>query len=759
MGQFRGALFIVAVGSAVWAQNPLPTDRPEIRQSKPAPAEQTARQAQTYFAQAVVEYRHDRLLDAIRLLEKCLVLDPDATPPRKLLAISFAAVGRSSDALAEWKKVTAAANDDYDAWERYANLLHESGATQPARAALRQAVASKALQHHPETWLLLLNRLATWSEKGSDGETAELALRELARVLVEKQEALRAAGVLTHAEIVQERADALERLGEACLRNRKLADAEAAFTESGKLLSARADSHDAARIGRLHWHQAQVLAARNEPARALDQLRLALRQRPGSVEPYRLFVKLLQQLDRPRELAAEFEVLARADRKNVQLQLLLAEQYADAGRLAELQPLFAALLEAGPKVELYRDWFRHYQKNNRFDLVLRTLDERLAVASDKNKPEEERDQANAHARTMFAVLRNNPALIRALLPLAWDQRWREFREKRNLDYRTYEALGRLAARAGDLPAAERLLRDSLQGLRGRRWGGWDATIIESLIQVLMAQKKYRDVVTLCQERIQEGDDNLFMFYYYQAWPLARLGNVADALRVNQTAIEIGADNGKFLARLQRVEVLRWAGRLDDAVKECTAVLKEYPRKKETRDTLRSLAAVYSTKGDHGRAELELRKLLDHDPNDAGVCNDLGYQLAEQSRNLDEAQRLIRRALDLDRLEKHRGGSGDDDSDDLDDNPAYLDSWAWVLFRKGNAVEARRILEKAVTHPDARDDVTMWDHLGDICYRLGDAAAARTAWTRAYENTQDERRVRKDGRFDEIKRKLQVLPNK
>src|SRR5205814_2307409 len=104
-------------------------------------------------------------------------------------------------------------------------------------------------------------------------------------------------------------------------------------------------------------------------------------------------------------------------------------------------------------------------------------------------------------------------------------------------------------------------------------------------------------------------------------------------------------------------------------------------------------------------------------------------LAEQNRNLDEAERLIRRAIELDRRARSAGDSDDFEEEQIteNDNAAYLDSLAWVLFRKGKLGEARQWLEKALALPDGKHDATVWDHFGDVCYRLKDVAKAREAW--------------------------------
>jgi predicted negative regulator of RcsB-dependent stress response len=56
---------------------------------------------------------------------------------------------------------------------------------------------------------------------------------------------------------------------------------------------------------------------------------------------------------------------------------------------------------------------------------------------------------------------------------------------------------------------------------------------------------------------------------------------------------------------------------------------------------------------------------------------------------------------------------------------------------------------------------IWDHLGDVLFRSGDKANAKTAWEKAadlYEaDARGSSRGRSDGRLDEVKRKLKRIP--
>ena len=66
-----------------------------------------------------------------------------------------------------------------------------------------------------------------------------------------------------------------------------------------------------------------------------------------------------------------------------------------------------------------------------------------------------------------------------------------------------------------------------------------------------------------------------------------------------------------------------------------------------------------------------------------------------------------------------------------DNPAYLDSMGWVLFRLGQFAEARTYLDRAVALPTGQDS-TIFEHLGDVLDKLDLREEAITAWRKAAE---------------------------
>jgi len=123
-----------------------------------------------------------------------------------------------------------------------------------------------------------------------------------------------------------------------------------------------------------------------------------------------------------------------------------------------------------------------------------------------------------------------------------------------------------------------------------------------------------------------------------------------------------------------------------------------------------VGAMLERKGDEARSIEYLEKSLELKPDFDEALNHLGYMWAEKGRNLPRARAMIEQALKAE-----------------PENPAYLDSMGWVLFRLGKPAEALEWLSKArqrSTEPDA----TVLDHLGDAAAACGRWDLAREAWS-------------------------------
>jgi tetratricopeptide (TPR) repeat protein len=109
----------------------------------------------------------------------------------------------------------------------------------------------------------------------------------------------------------------------------------------------------------------------------------------------------------------------------------------------------------------------------------------------------------------------------------------------------------------------------------------------------------------------------------------------------------------------------------------------------------------------------LRRSITLDPaNSAETCNYLGYMWADHNMNLDEAETMIKRALETE-----------------PNNASYLDSLGWVEFRKGKFDQALSNLLRAAKTAD-HDDPVIFEHIGDAYFKLNRVSEALESWQKA-----------------------------
>jgi len=188
------------------------------------------------------------------------------------------------------------------------------------------------------------------------------------------------------------------------------------------------------------------------------------------------------------------------------------------------------------------------------------------------------------------------------------------------------------------------------------------------------------------------------------------------------------------------DVLSKLGRNDEAMAVFKNLLEKNPGDAEVVKTARSyMSVIYVNMGDYARGEAELESLLEKSPDDPGINNDLGYLYADQGKNLEKAEAMIRKAVQ-----------------EEPDNGAYLDSLGWVLFKRGKAKDALPPLEKAVQRQGetAGGDATVFEHLGDVYFQLQETAKAKSAWQSAEKAAL--KSTPHDKRLPEIRKKLESL---
>ena len=142
-----------------------------------------------------------------------------------------------------------------------------------------------------------------------------------------------------------------------------------------------------------------------------------------------------------------------------------------------------------------------------------------------------------------------------------------------------------------------------------------------------------------------------------------------------------------------------------------------------------IAKLYVEAGEIDRAIHCYRDLLrnDENPNAPLYYNELGYLLAQHDRDLVEAERFIRKAIELDRRQRNNAlGAGLTGGQDT---PTYMDSLGFVLLKQRRYSEAKKVLLDATRHSGGQY-LDIYDHLGDVHLALGEKAEAVRFWKKA-----------------------------
>jgi tetratricopeptide (TPR) repeat protein len=738
----RTCLALVLAGAALpmQAQSPPADDRPApfAPLRKPTRQELDHREALRLYAEGMLCEREDRLLEALRLLEKSAQLNPRATPVFKSLVPLYLAMERGDEALKASRKVLDLDPQDFQAWYIYARQMRAAGKGPEAVAALRRGLDCPGAGDRPDVRLQMYQDLGSLQESAGHYPEAAAALREAGKLL-DRPGAGADLGGLPPDDVKARAAEVYEHLGQLYVKSQQPDEAVAAFRK------AQAACPDNA--GRLGLNLARVCAKQGKPAEALANLDTYLRLLPQDLEPYEMKAGLLRELGRAGAVVPWLEKAVANDAHNIGLTLLLARECARAGDAGRAERIYRDLAEHTPTPAIYRGLFTLCKDTPELgaDKALTLINQTLERARSKNK-EVVNNPAPAQARAMLAAIRDDDALGKELLRIALARA----ESQPQLHSETLHLLGLLAEQSRQTGEAERFYRRALPGTTPDS----EAAVYQGLLRVLWAAHKYDDLIQVCREGLEKAQaTNRVLFHSDLSRALARLGKMDEAVTEADEAVRLAADADRLMLRQLRVRVLTQAGRTDKAVAECRALLKEVTDPGDVQDLHYLLSNVYSTAGDYPRAVEHLQWILKADANNATACNDLGYLWADQGQNLDEAERLVRKALDLDR-EQRKARPGSPGAADKD-NAAYVDSLGWVLFRRGRLEEARKELERAVALPDG-DDPVLWDHLGDVSFRQHDQARARSSWREALRLYEQEHRRDLDQRYQDLKQKLKQL---
>jgi tetratricopeptide (TPR) repeat protein len=681
--------------------------------------------------------------EAIALLEESLKLEPDSvTILRRISRLCFI-LGRTEAGIKYSKRVLDVEPGDTETIARLVSYYTRRNDPEGAEGVLREVLANPKLDAHAPGRLIAEFELGRLYEgKLQKIDKAADAFSKVVEALDDRS-AVRLSPADQRRILGSDEAAAYQEFGQVFLQAKRYELAARAFERGLDY-----DPDDP----QLPLLLAQTLLKVDQGQRALAFVEQFLKRQPQGVEGYELLAKVLTALKRENEITPRLEEAARKDSKNVALQYVLADRYRETGQVEKAEALYKALLAEQPTTQGYGALAASLLKRRKAEDLLKVIAEAVTrpggleavqepikgIIADPNFADEVLEAGKKlmaadppglteSGTRVLAYIATRTEKLEKFLPV------QQMELKRNPNpqaYKEYAALLVNLKRFGDAAAALDEMMTRFPVERNAR------QLVEQ-VKLYRSADRPDDAVKAAREALKLDPRDLDAKVQL-AMVLSQTGQADEAIALLRDATKNDPGNPMVSAILG--DILGKAGRNDEALALFKGLLEKFPNNDEVVRVARSnLSIIYVNMGDYAKGEAELETLLERNPEEVGVNNDLGYLYAEQGKNLEKAEAMIRKAVQ-----------------EEPDNYAYLDSLGWVLFKRGKVKEAVEPLEKAVQKlaETAGSDATIYEHLGDVYFQLGETDKAKQAWLSAEKAAT--KTTPPDKRLTEIRKKLDSL---
>ena len=201
-----------------------------------------------------------------------------------------------------------------------------------------------------------------------------------------------------------------------------------------------------------------------------------------------------------------------------------------------------------------------------------------------------------------------------------------------------------------------------------------------LVSAAVKKEDYKQIIKVCEPGIEATPDALELYYYL-------------AIAYHQ------------------------AEQTDSVLSVCSRALEHITpdtRKEVISDFYSIMGDIYHTKKQMTEAYAAYDSALVYNPSNIGALNNYAYYLSVERRDLDKAEEMSYKTVKAE-----------------PNNSTYLDTYAWILFEKGNYAEARIYIDNAMKNDGEKSDVIV-EHCGDIYFMTGDVEGALKYWKKALE---------------------------
>lgn len=262
--------------------------------------------------------------------------------------------------------------------------------------------------------------------------------------------------------------------------------------------------------------------------------------------------------------------------------------------------------------------------------------------------------------------------------------------------------------------------------------------------IALDESRTDDAQQLFSRLIDTRDHGLDAHYYLGRIAQGR-GRYAEALSHYE---HVSSGNQALDAALRRAAVMARLGQLDDAIASLDQLRRQFPQLASRfylaqgeifidanaldralsvysagladdaadPDLLYARSLVYERQNKIDAAEADLRAILADAPTDARALNALGFMLIIHTKRLDEAEKLVGKAIEL-----------------TPNEPAVIDSMGWLRFKQGRLADAVKLLQQAY---DRFPDPEVAAHYGEALWTSGNRDLAHSVWVKALQTSPD-----------------------
>lgn len=484
--------------------------------------------------------------------------------------------------------------------------------------------------------------------------------------------------------------------------------------------------------GAAHYEMSQYHLLLGEPQQGILSLEKAVENDPDNYWYAQGLANLYLQQGQEEKATAFIEEMAARFPTHIELQLTLETLYVRSEQYEKaIQVLNTLEQKRGKNEQLTMEKFRIYRQMKQDEHAFKEIESLIeeypadlhyqVILGDAYMQMGEDKKAYEIYRQVLQKEPNNTAALYSIAS------YYEFTDQQDLYESTLDALlmnkevddgVKLNVMRRLVIQAEQQERDSTQIInrfeRVLQHDAENADLTMLYVQYLMAKDMNREAQPVLKRLLEIDPTN-------NAGRMMMLSEAASAENYPEiiALCESGIDASPEVLEFYYYLAIAYAHEQqnDKVILTCQSALEhtdEESNPEMVSDFYSMLGDIYHTEGQTDKAYESYEKALEFNAQNISVLNNYAYYLSLEKKDLDRAEEMSFKTV---KAEPQNG--------------TYLDTYAWVLFVKGNYTQAKLYIDMAM-EAEGEKSADVVEHCGDIYFKTGYTEEAIQYWRQAAE---------------------------